>query len=67
MKISDLTDKQKERIIDEYCEAQFLKAKSKKIINNILEYYNLTYSQLRNIAVLKNRPRLMRRYDAKLP
>jgi hypothetical protein len=63
MKIKDLTEKQKERIIEEYYDAQFLKAKGRKIINNILQNYNLNYSQLWSIAVRKNRPHLMRRHN----
>lgn len=63
MRIPDLTPIQTEVIIDQFEEAKFLKAKGKKIIADILDKYNLTYSQLWNIAVRKNRPHLMRRYD----
>ena len=63
MRIPELNDNQVKDIIDQYEDAQFLKAKGKKVIVDILDKYNLTYSQLYNIAVLKNRSHLMRRYD----
>ena len=55
MKIPDLTDKQTEDIIGQFEDAKYLKLKGKKIINDIMIKYNLTYSQLWCIAVRKRR------------
>ena len=65
MKIQDLTQSQLETIIDQFEDAKFLKAKGKKIINDILNKHGLTYSQLWFIAVRKKRSYLMRRHDGK--
>ena len=65
MKIQDLTQAQLETIIDQFEDAKFLKAKGKKIINDILNKYELTYSQNWFIAVRKKGLYLMRRHDGK--
>lgn len=64
MRIQDLSSSDIEKIIDQFEDARYLRLKAKKIIKDIMAKYNLSYSQIRNIAVLKNRPHLMRRYNA---
>ena len=65
MKICELSENDIEKIIDQFEDAKYLKLKAKKIINDIMIKYNLTYNQLYCIIIKKNRPHLMRRHDEK--
>lgn len=62
MKICDLTEKDIEKIVDQFEDAKYLKLKAKKLIIDIMKKYDLNRSQIWSITK-KNKVRLMRRYD----
>ena len=63
MRLPELTDKQKEDIIDRFLEARCLSGKKKKMISDLQKEYDLTYSQLWCLCVVQQKPKLMRRYN----
>ena len=64
MKICDLTDKDIEKIIDQFEDAKYLKLKGRKLIRDLMAKYKLTQYQVWYIAAKNNKIKLMRRYDA---
>ena len=62
MKICELTDKDIEKIVDQFEDARYLRLKAKKIIRDIMTRHNLTQIQIWGIAN-KSKIRLMRRQD----
>ena len=61
MRISDLTEKQKEDVIDRFMEYQYLGEKKRKVINDLMSKYQMTYSQIWNLCIIQERSRLIRR------
>ena len=61
MRIPDLTEKQKEDVIDRFMEYQYLGEKKRKVINDLMSKYQMTYSQIWNLCIIQERSRLIRR------
>ena len=61
MRIPDLTEKQKEDVIGRFMEYQYLGEKKRKVINDLMSKYQMTYSQIWNLCIIQDRTRLTRR------
>jgi len=63
MRIPDLTEKQKEDVIDQFMEYRYLGEKKRKVINDLMSKYQMTYSQIWNLCIIQERTRLIRRMN----